>query len=756
MRAFAFFAIAMSAWAQSPPSFTLTDLGAMGDLGCIATSTGESAKYIAGFCRPNGTVVDSFTSGTGIFTNQAFYYTGGKMTALPANGDALVMPVGVNDSGMVTGLAVPNQQQLDLLNNTDSSASDLQLGFLYQAGSTNLNSGGLPVETWPLAMNDAGQVTGFNINPSTDTAPFLFSAGQKLTLLPGPSFSLGFGISPKGVVAGGELEGVSDNPGGLPGTFSGGKFNSLASIPGLDFAFADSANDSGLAGGVAFNVPGAFESSCDSMNPPIPGFSQLHGVIWNNGTATDLNPLLGTQFSVVTGVNSSGWVTGFRGPSFPLNDAGFLYLLFYPDEPSFDAFLYISGQVYDLNKLTANGAGWSITNASAVTDSGLIVGAAYDSGGVEHAILLTPSSPPPVNGVPASLAITGGNNQAGPANAMLPQPLTVSVTGSSGSGIAGVTVNFSISSGAGTLSAASAQTNSSGTASVTLTLGTTPGTVTVTASIAGSTIAPVTFTETATTNPTCPIGPPSISSVNSATDFGAFSNFASGSYLEVKGANLAIDSRQWATSDFSGSNAPTSLDGSKVSIDSIPGYVSFISGQQINVQAPSDSATGLVPITVTNCAGTSNVFMFQKNAVSPGMLAPASFNIGKQYLVALFAADLAQGTVTYVGNPGLIAGASFRPAHPGDVIIMYGLGFGPVAPATPPGVIASGSTNLAGLSVEFGQTTAMINYAGLYPGFVGLYEFYVMVPDVASGDSQINISVDGTPVPQTLFLTVEQ
>ena len=253
----------------------------------------------------------------------------------------------------------------------------------------------------------------------------------------------------------------------------------------------------------------------------------------------------------------------------------------------------------------------------------------------------------------------------------------------------------------------------------------------------------------------CSVGTPQITSVNYATDFGGFANFSSGSYLEVKGSNLALDQRQWATADFQGVNAPTALDGSKVSIDGIPGYVSYISGQQINVQAPADTATGAVPVIVSNCAGASNTFTLQKNAVTPGMLAPASFKVGKQYLAALFASDLNQGVVTFVGNTGLVAGASFRPAKPNDVVVMYGLGFGSVTPATPPGVVASGSTNVSGVSISFGSIPAAVGYSGLYPNFVGLYEFYVTVPNVPDGDSQINISVNGTNVPQTLFLTVQ-
>jgi uncharacterized protein (TIGR03437 family) len=266
----------------------------------------------------------------------------------------------------------------------------------------------------------------------------------------------------------------------------------------------------------------------------------------------------------------------------------------------------------------------------------------------------------------------------------------------------------------------------------------------------------VTITQQAV-NPNCVIRSPTISSVKSATDFGGFSTFASGSYLEVKGTNLAIGQRQWAAGDFQGPNAPQDLDGTSVSINGKLGFVSFISAQQINVQAPADSATGSAQITVTNCGGISAPAGLTKAAVAPGILAPAAFNIGgKQYLVALFSADLAQGNVIYVGNAGLIAGANFRPAKPGDVIILYGLGFGAVTPSTPPGVIASGVTNLANLSASFGQTVATLGYAGLYPGFVGLYEFYVTVPNVPDGDYPINISVGGTQVEQTLFLTVHR
>jgi len=162
--------------------------------------------------------------------------------------------------------------------------------------------------------------------------------------------------------------------------------------------------------------------------------------------------------------------------------------------------------------------------------------------------------------------------------------------------------------------------------------------------------------------------------VNSATDFGGFSSFAPGSWLEVKGANLAVDTRLWSGNDFQGVNAPTSLDGSSVAIDGNAGFVDYISGAQINVQAPADSNTGPVKITVTTCAGTSTPVAIPEAATVPGMLAPASFFVpgnppeiipNKQYLVALYGDGR-----TFVGNPSLIPGVPFRPATPGVSLSM--------------------------------------------------------------------------------------
>jgi uncharacterized protein (TIGR03437 family) len=258
--------------------------------------------------------------------------------------------------------------------------------------------------------------------------------------------------------------------------------------------------------------------------------------------------------------------------------------------------------------------------------------------------------------------------------------------------------------------------------------------------------------------------PPVITSVDSASGYGAYSYFGSGTWLEIKGSNLAdsayprltaaTNPGQWTSADFTGSNAPTSLDGVSVSVNGKPAYVWYLSTGQLNVQAPEDTATGNVAITVTNCNATSSPIMFARRALAPGFLAPANYTAnGTQYMVATF-----QTGGAYVLNTatGAAFGLTSRPAKPGDGIILYGIGFGDVTPSILPGVIAGASNTLVNpVTISFGSTKASIVYQGLAGGFVGLYEFYVTVPTgLANGDFQINVTQGTTTVPQTMSLTV--
>jgi uncharacterized protein (TIGR03437 family) len=266
------------------------------------------------------------------------------------------------------------------------------------------------------------------------------------------------------------------------------------------------------------------------------------------------------------------------------------------------------------------------------------------------------------------------------------------------------------------------------------------------------------YTTSLKLSPAASASKPSITSggVASAGAFKSASSAAPGSWIEIFGSNLSPTMREWAASDFNGSTAPTSLDGISVTVGGRAGYVSYVSPTQVNVLVPEGVAIGSgVPVVVKNPAGESDPVMVNTADVAPAILAPPSFAVGgKQYAVATFAGAPA---LTYVGAAGSIPAVTLRPARAGDVITLYGIGFGAVTPASTPGTIASGTTAVRGnVTVQFGSTPATLQYAGMAPGFVGLYQFNVTVPAVAAGDQPLVVSMNGTPVAQNLLLTVGQ
>ncbi len=249
---------------------------------------------------------------------------------------------------------------------------------------------------------------------------------------------------------------------------------------------------------------------------------------------------------------------------------------------------------------------------------------------------------------------------------------------------------------------------------------------------------------------------PSIASngVIGASNFGGYPAAGPGSWIEIYGSNLAGTTRGWAGSDFSNGKAPTSLDGVSVTIAGQPAYVSYVSPSQINVQVPAGvPASGLAPVVVTYNNESSVPVTLSLRPYEGGLLAPSTFNVaGKQYVAAIHAS-----TGFYVTN-GNVPGLPAAPAVPGETLIFYGVGFGPVTPGSIPvaGQIVQGQNNLAtALQFNIGQIPAQVAFAGLVQGLVGVYQFNVVVPaNAPNGDLPVDVSLGALTVPQTLFLPV--
>ncbi len=241
----------------------------------------------------------------------------------------------------------------------------------------------------------------------------------------------------------------------------------------------------------------------------------------------------------------------------------------------------------------------------------------------------------------------------------------------------------------------------------------------------------------------------------SASAFGAFPAVAPGSWIEIYGSNLATNVRSWTGSDFTnnGTTAPTSLDGNAVTIGGQPAYIDYISGGQINAQVPSNVGTGQQAVVVTNSNGGKANYTVTVNATEPGLFAPPTFVVGgKQYAGAVF-----NDGVTFVLPPGAVSGTTSQRANPGDRITFYGIGFGPVTPVYNAGQVVTAVNALSGFQMQIGGVSATVQYAGLAPGAVGLYQFNVFVPSGATANdlTPVTFTLNGTSGAQTLYIAVQ-
>jgi uncharacterized protein (TIGR03437 family) len=221
-----------------------------------------------------------------------------------------------------------------------------------------------------------------------------------------------------------------------------------------------------------------------------------------------------------------------------------------------------------------------------------------------------------------------------------------------------------------------------------------------------------------------------------------------GSWLTIKGSNLSpVASDTWDKAIVNG-NLPTSLDGVSVSVGSKPAYVYFISPGQINVQAP-DVGTGPVPVTVTTPSGTSAAV-----TATVAAQAPAFFLWPGSQAVATRNSD---GSLAV--KDGTFAGSTTAAAKPGDVLILWGTGFGPTTPAVAAGIQVPSSTihNASPVTVKIGTADAQVFGAALAPGFAGLYQVAIQVPaSMADGDYALKATVSGVTSPDGVILSVKK
>ncbi len=256
--------------------------------------------------------------------------------------------------------------------------------------------------------------------------------------------------------------------------------------------------------------------------------------------------------------------------------------------------------------------------------------------------------------------------------------------------------------------------------------------------------------------PICKLtGTPAINAVFNAASYQA--NVSGNAIIGITGSGFQPAGQTYlaGSSDLVKGAFPTILSCVAVELDGNRAPIIYTSGGQINAQAPASLTPGPETVRVILNPDSANAIPSNFFSVPAQAVSPAFFTFDGKSIAAV---DALSGTI--VADPAVVPGAA--PAKPGQILSLYGTGFGATKPAYLEGQIASGAAPLAApLTVSIGGVTLAVGdvlYGGLAPGFIsGLYQFNVRLPDaVPDGSQPVAITTGGQQTQSGATLTVKR
>jgi glucosylceramidase len=195
-----------------------------------------------------------------------------------------------------------------------------------------------------------------------------------------------------------------------------------------------------------------------------------------------------------------------------------------------------------------------------------------------------------------------------------------------------------------------------------------------------------------------------------------------GGLFSIYGVNLAAQAQQPLLLPL-----PATMAAASVQIDGIAAPLVYVSPQQINAQVPWEATPGSATLTVTHAGVAAS------QTVSIAAAGPAIFTLyGNPQAAAL--------------NQDYAVNSQANPAAAGQAILLFGTGFGAVSPAVPTGAAASAdslSQVTAKVTATVGGAAAQVLFAGLAPGFAGLWQINLTLPAGISGAVPTIVTVAG-------------
>jgi len=232
------------------------------------------------------------------------------------------------------------------------------------------------------------------------------------------------------------------------------------------------------------------------------------------------------------------------------------------------------------------------------------------------------------------------------------------------------------------------------------------------------------------------VAPPQISAIVNAAD--GTKPVAPGGLISVYGQQMSPVNL--ATKEIP---LPTALGESCLTVNGLPVPMLFVSTNQINGQLPYN-VDGNAVMTLRTPGGVSDNFNFQIFSAAPSIF--RSGTAGPETgLATIFRAD----------NGQLITPTN--PVHPGDTIVIYATGLGRTLPAVDAGLPAPSDPLGSAIitpTVTLGGSPLSIQFAGLVPGEVGVYQINAQVPSKVPNGLTIPLVVNSGGVTTTLSVRV--
>jgi uncharacterized protein (TIGR03437 family) len=225
--------------------------------------------------------------------------------------------------------------------------------------------------------------------------------------------------------------------------------------------------------------------------------------------------------------------------------------------------------------------------------------------------------------------------------------------------------------------------------------------------------------------PTTPAGVPLILSTYNAASFALSDTVAPGEAVAIFGEQFAPAAQQSSLYPL-----PNALGGVSVTVGGIAAPLYYVSPGQINFQVPYGVPLGSAVLAVTN-GSQSGQRTLTIAAVAPGIFTASGDGNSSNALV-VHASDYSRVTAS-------------NPAHAGEYLAMFCTGLGATDPPATAGQAAQATGLLADyFFVDIAGREDMPTYAGLAPGYAGLYQVNFQVPaDQESGVTVVSFYMGG-------------